>query len=145
MRRGPQFGIDLSQPHALVRLTLHENHPALTASAIQALVTNLAAAVMGISPPPAVRLPGTVVVMVRLGKDDPAALADLRTDVIEVTHRLDGTLSLGATIISGICRNPADFAHAHRASCAKWVRWQSRSIGRNGHYCSTTWASSGWW
>ncbi len=133
VRRGPQFGIDLSQPHALVRLTLHENHPALTASAIQALVTRTFAAVMGISPPPAVRLPGTVVVMVRLGKDDPAALADLRTDVIEVTHRLDGTLSLGATIISGICRNPADFAHAHRelremGSVAKSFDWQERAL-----------------
>lgn len=133
IRRGPQFGIDLSQPHALVRFTIEENRPPMSASAIQALVTRTFAAVLGSAPPPAVRLPGTVIVMVRLSEDDPTTLAQLRTDVVDITERLSGKLSLGATVISSICRNPGDFSHAHRelreiGSVAKSFDWGRRVL-----------------
>lgn len=133
VRRGPQFGIDLSQPHALVRLALDEPRSQMSASAIQALVTKTFVAVMGTAAPPAVRLPGTVIVMVRLACDDRDTLLSLRDDVVQITERLADRLTLGTTVISGICRDAADFSHAHRelrdiGSIARSFDWGRRVL-----------------
>lgn len=71
VRRGPQFGIDLTNPHVLVRFTVDDAQGQMSASAIQSLVTRTFSAVMSIPAPPAVRLPGAVIVMVRLSHDNP--------------------------------------------------------------------------
>uniref|UniRef100_UPI003D91EA4C helix-turn-helix domain-containing protein n=1 Tax=Gordonia sp. B7-2 TaxID=3420932 RepID=UPI003D91EA4C len=113
VRRGPQFGIDLTNPHVLVRFTVDDAQGQMSASAIQSLVTRTFSAVMSIPAPPAVRLPGAVIVMVRLSHDNPDVDA-IRTDVSTIADRLAGQLSLGTTVISGVCRVPTDFPHAHR-------------------------------
>ncbi|WP_279099724.1 helix-turn-helix domain-containing protein [Gordonia bronchialis] len=114
VRRGPQFGIDLTHPHVLVRFTVDDAQGQMSASAIQSLVTRTFAAVMSIPAPPAVRLPGAVIVMVRLPHDDPDDVRAIQTDVTTIAEKLTGQLSLGTTVISGICRVPGDFPHAHR-------------------------------
>ncbi|MGP3706225.1 GAF domain-containing protein [Gordonia paraffinivorans] len=131
VRRGPQFGIDLTNPHVLVRLTVDDTAGRLTASAIQNMVTRTFAQVMSTSPPPAVRLPGAVIVMVRLGADDPDEVTRVRDHVTTIRDRLAGELSLGATLISGICRSPVDYPHAHRdlremGNVAKSFGWDER-------------------
>ncbi|MDJ0452675.1 helix-turn-helix domain-containing protein [Gordonia amicalis] len=131
VRRGPQFGIDLTNPHVLVRFAVDDATDRLTASAIQSLVTRTFASVMSISPPPAVRLPGAVIVMVRLESDDLDEVGHVRDHVSTIRDRLSGDLSLGATLISGICRTPVDYPHAHRdlremGSVAKSFGWDER-------------------
>ncbi len=132
VRRGPQFGIDLTNPHVLVRFTVDDATDRLTASAIQSLVTRTFAAEMSISPPPAVRLPGAVIVMVRLESDDLDEVGRVRDHVSTIRDRLSADLSLGATLISGICRTPpVDYPHAHRdlremGSVAKSFGWDER-------------------
>lgn len=132
VRRGPQFGIDLTNPHVLVRFTVDDAQGQMSASAIQSLVTRTFSAVMSIPAPPAVRLPGAVIVMVRLSHDNPDVDA-IRTDVSTIADRLAGQLSLGTTVISGICRVPTDFPHAHRelrdiGSIARSFDWGTRVV-----------------
>ncbi|MCH5642140.1 MULTISPECIES: GAF domain-containing protein [unclassified Gordonia (in: high G+C Gram-positive bacteria)] len=132
VRRGPQFGIDLTNPHVLVRFTVDDAQGQMSASAIQSLVTRTFSAVMSIPAPPAVRLPGAVIVMVRLSHDNPDVDA-IRTDVSTIADRLAGQLSLGTTVISGVCRVPTDFPHAHRelrdiGSIARSFDWGTRVV-----------------
>lgn len=114
IRRGPQFGIDLTNPHVLVRFTLSAN-PRLTASVAQRLVTRRFREIFGIDEPAAVKLPGHIIVLVPLREGGSAdELAAVREKVQQVRASLQPDLATGATVISGVCREVADFPHASR-------------------------------
>ncbi|MEE2032660.1 helix-turn-helix domain-containing protein [Rhodococcus chondri] len=114
LRRGPQFGIDLTHPHALVRFALSAN-PRMTASAAQRLVTRRFREVMGIDEPAAVKLPGSIIVLLPLPAGGSAdELRTVRDRVGQVRATLKSDLSTAATVISGVCREVTDFPQASR-------------------------------
>ncbi|WP_339122835.1 helix-turn-helix domain-containing protein [Pseudonocardia sp. D17] len=113
LRRGPQFGIDLSEPHVIVRLAVGGGVSQLSASAGRGLVVRRFAAVLGGAEPPAVGLPGAVVVLVRLG-GRAGGPAELRDHVAEVVASLGPQLDVRTAVVSRVCRAAADFPRAHR-------------------------------
>jgi len=132
IRRGPQFGIDLSKPHVLIRLSVDDAPGQLSASATQTLVTRTFQDTLGITAPPAVRLPGAVIVLIPL-RGESTEIEKLRDHVSEVREKLVMQLSLGATIISSACQTPADYPHAHRelreiGSIARSFGWRGRVL-----------------
>ncbi|MBA4021628.1 MAG: CdaR family transcriptional regulator [Gordonia sp.] len=133
VRRGPQFGIDLSIPHVLVRFSVDDAPGTLSASATQNLVTRTFREVLEIPAPPAVRLPGAVIVLIPLATGDNAEIEALRQQVTAVRDRLSGQLALGATIISSACHTSVDYPHAHRelreiGSIARSFDWHGRIL-----------------
>lgn len=134
IRRGPQLGIDLSDPHVLVRFSVDDNPAQLSASAAQSLVTRTFNKILHIPEPPAVRLPGAVIVLVRLGSaNEIAELDELCAKVAEVRSALATLLDPGATVISSVCHQASDFAHAHRelrevGSIARSFNWKGRVL-----------------
>ncbi len=114
LRRGPQFGIDLTHPHVLVRFELSAD-PRTTASAAQRLVTRRFREVFGIDEPAAVKLPGHVIVLVPLPDGGSAEeMQTLRDRVGRVRESLQPELATGATVISGVCREVTGFPQAAR-------------------------------
>ncbi|MQA13607.1 MAG: GAF domain-containing protein [Pseudonocardiaceae bacterium] len=113
IRRGPQFGVDLSEPHVLVRISLAGGEQQLSASASRSLVVNRFARTLGIGEPPAVSLPDAVIVLIRL-TGTVAEPEGLRTHVESVVSSLTPHLRVRGGVISGVCRRPEDFPSAHR-------------------------------
>lgn len=115
IRRGPQFGIDLSEPHVLLRFSLDNTAQQISASAGRKLVVRQLAQLLGIPEPPAVSLPGVVIVLVGLraagGSGEPDGL---REPASEVRKALSPRLRIRTVVISGVCREAADFPLAHR-------------------------------
>ncbi|CDZ87350.1 GAF domain-containing protein [Rhodococcus ruber] len=130
VRRGPQFGIDLTYPHVLVRFTLAANQR-MSASAAQRLVTRRFQEVLGIDEPAAVKLPGSVIVLVPLPDDGCAEeLQRVRDAVSRIRASLQPQLATGATVISGVCREVTDFSQAARemrevAEIARSFEWSA--------------------
>lgn len=115
-RRGPQFGIDLSEPHVLVRVSMENTSQQLSASAARNLIAQHFAQSLGVHEPPTVSLPGVVIVLASLRKDDGSTIEpeDLRSNVLEVLAALAPRFSIRTAVISGTCRKAADFPIAHR-------------------------------
>ncbi|MCP2253770.1 PucR C-terminal helix-turn-helix domain-containing protein [Prauserella aidingensis] len=111
-RRGPQFGVNLSQPHVLVRFSLDSADQNVSVSAGRKLVGNQLARELSAPPPPAVSLPGAVIALVPL--DEAGAPEDLRMAVAAVRNELAPRLNVRAAAISAVCRSPEDFPLAHR-------------------------------
>jgi len=116
IRRGHQFGVDLAEPHVLVRVCFAsggQQQP--SASASRNLVVRQFATVLGGSEPPAVSIPGAVIVLVRPHRD---ARHDgpegLRSAVEFVMAGLGPTSGTRSAVISSVCRTAADFTVAHR-------------------------------
>lgn len=128
LRRGPQFGIDLTHPHVLVRFALSTD-PRMTASAAQRLVTRRFREILGIDEPAAVKLPGSIIVLVPLPDGGSAEeLRTVRERVGQVQTSLQPHLATGATVISGVCRDVTDFPPASRemrevADIARSFEW----------------------
>ncbi|QTJ70800.1 GAF domain-containing protein (plasmid) [Rhodococcus sp. ZPP] len=128
LRRGPQFGIDLTHPHMLVRFTLSAN-PRMTASAAQRLVTRRFREILGIEEPAAVKLPGSIIVLIPLPAGGSAEeLRTVRERVGHVRTSLQPHLATGTTVISGVCRDVTDFPPAARemrevADIARSFEW----------------------
>ncbi|TCN50915.1 GAF domain-containing protein [Rhodococcus sp. SMB37] len=114
LRRGPQFGIDLTHPHVMVRFALSANLR-MTASAAQRLVTRRFREILGIDEPAAVKLPGSIIVLVPLPDGGSAEeLSRLRDQVSLARASLQPELATSVTVISGICREVTDFPQAAR-------------------------------
>lgn len=111
-RRGPQFGVNLSQPHVLVRFSLDAADQNVSVSAGRKLVGHQLARELGVLRPPVVSLPGAVIALVRLEETD--SPEDLRTGVAAVRDALAPRLTVRAAAISAVCRCPEDFPMAHR-------------------------------
>lgn len=116
IRRGPQFGIDLSEPHVLVRFSLDSTAPQVSASAARRLVVRQLAKELGSAEPLAVSLPGVIIVLVGLRREDegttePGALRDAASAVLS---ELSPRLNIRTAVISGTCRKAEDFPIAHR-------------------------------
>ncbi|MHA4854945.1 helix-turn-helix domain-containing protein [Rhodococcus sp. MSC1_016] len=128
LRRGPQFGIDLTHPHMLVRFSLSAN-PRMTASAAQRLVTRRFREILGIEEPAAVKLPGSIIVLIPLPAGGSAEeLRTVRERVGHVRTSLQPHLATGTTVISGVCRDVTDFPPAARemrevADIARSFEW----------------------
>lgn len=116
IRRGPQFGIDLTEPHVLLRFSLENTAQQLSASAGRRLVVRQLAQSLGIPEPPAVSLPGVVIVLVGLRSAGGQSYEpeDLRGPAGEVREALAPRLRISTVVISGTCREAADFPLAHR-------------------------------
>lgn len=115
VRRAPQFGVDLSEPHVVVRLGVGSGTQQLSASAGRSLIVRRFADVLGGPEPPAVGLPGAVVVLVRLnGHGRAGGPAELRGPVEEVVASLGPLLDVRTAVVSRVCRAAADFPRAHR-------------------------------
>lgn len=116
LRRGPQFGIDLSHPHVLVRFALERSGQGLSASAARKLVVRQLAQELGIPEPPAVSLPGVVIALLSLANEGASLCEpeDLRTGVDGVRSALTPKLQTSTAIISSPCRSVSDFPMAHR-------------------------------
>lgn len=132
VRRGPQFGIDLSEPHVLVRFGLDGAGHELSASEARRLVVQGLAHVLGIPQPPAVSLPGVVIVLLGLSRAEsaPSAPEDLREQVNAVCSDLTPKLHIRTAVISGACRGIGDFPIAHRE--LREVEEIARSFGWHG-------------
>ena len=115
IRRGPQFGVDLSEPHVLVRVAVESATQQLSASAVRGLLVRRFAEVLGCTEPPTVGLPGAVIVLVRLRPEDGfGEPEELRGRVEAVVASLSRQLDVRTAVISAVCRTAADFPHAHR-------------------------------
>ncbi|GAA4903582.1 sugar diacid utilization regulator [Actinomycetospora succinea] len=110
-RRGLPFGVDLTEPHVLVRLTVEsgEGHP--HASVARRLVVSDLALRLGTDEPPATTLPGAVVVLVRLGSATPD---EVRAHVAAVADALVLRVRIRGGVVSAVCRGPEEFPRAHR-------------------------------
>lgn len=113
LRRAPQFGVDLSEPHVLVRISLAGGEQQLSASASRSLVVRRLAETLGSGEPPAVSLPGAIIVLVRL-TGSAADPEDLRRHIEAVVSTPTPRLRVRGAVISGVCRRPEDFPAAHR-------------------------------
>lgn len=115
-RRATQFGIDLSEPHALVRLSMEGTSHQFSASTMRKLVVQHFARVLGVREPLTVSLPGVVIVLVRLCGDDGNSLEpeDLRFSVSEALTELQPRFRARTTVISSACHGAGDFPVAHR-------------------------------
>ncbi len=153
-RRGTQFGIDLSEPHVLVRLAVESGEVQVNASTVRNRVTQgLAARLLRTAEPPAISLPGAVIVLVRLdpragggaanagrtganggpgagaGRGIVGSPEDLRRHVAALSGALAPRLHVRGAVISAVCRRPEDFPHAHRE--LRELDELSRSFGWN--------------
>ncbi|MFI5607466.1 helix-turn-helix domain-containing protein [Amycolatopsis sp. NPDC051903] len=111
-RRAPQFGVNLAQPHVLVRFSLDNASQNVSVSAGRKLVIRQLATALSVPEPPAVSLPGAVVALLTL----PSGLEprDLRDSVASVRTGLSPRLNVRTAVISGVCHSPEDFPLAHR-------------------------------
>ncbi|MEV8606939.1 GAF domain-containing protein [Amycolatopsis sp. NPDC051373] len=111
-RRGPQFGVNLAQPHVLVRFALDNASQNVSVSVGRKLVIRSLATVLSVSEPAAVSLPGAVVALLSLPEGSEPR--DLRAAVDEVRLAVGPRLRVRTAVISGVCRSPEDFPLAHR-------------------------------
>ncbi len=129
-RRGVPFGVDLSQPHALVRIAIDRGHGHVHAHASAArgrIVTGLAAR-LGTDEPPATSLPGAVVVLVRLNASSGVSSPEqLRGHLEALAEALQPGVRVRGAVVSAVCREPEDFPRAHRE--LREVEELSRSFG----------------
>lgn len=115
IRRAPQFGLDLSEPHVLVRLAVDSAAQQVSATVGRGLVAQRFAEILGYGEPPTVGLPGAVIVLVRLCRQNGVAgPEELRGHVESVVRSLSPQLDVRTAVISGMCRVAADFPRAHR-------------------------------
>ncbi|MDQ0382303.1 GAF domain-containing protein [Amycolatopsis thermophila] len=112
VRRGPQFGVDLSQPHVLVRFSLDSANQSVSVSVGRKLVVEQLARALDVPDPAAVSLPGAVIALVRL--PDGAVPEDLRDAVGQVRAAVAPRLRVSTATISAVCRSAEDFPMAHR-------------------------------
>lgn len=131
-RRGLPFGVDLSEPHVLVRLTVEsgEGHP--HASVARRLVVGDLARRLGTDEPPATTLPGAVVVLVRLG-EAVATPEEVRAHVAAVADSLVLRVRVRGAVVSAECREPEEFPRAHRElreieELARSFGWERRVV-----------------
>ncbi len=127
-RRGLPFGVDLGEPHVLVRLAVEsgEGHPHASV-ARRHIVTDLAAR-LGTDEPPATTLPGAVVVLVRLGAVAGVSDPDgVRAHVAAVADAVVPRVRVRGGVVSATCREPEDFPRAHRE--LREVEELARSFG----------------
>ncbi|PXY29169.1 CdaR family transcriptional regulator [Prauserella coralliicola] len=113
VRRSPQFGIDLTRPHVLVRFSLGKADQHVSVSAGRRLVIQQLAAALGESDPAAVSLPGAVIALVPLSRDR-AVPESLRDTIAGVRETLSPVLNIHTAVISAVCRAPEDFPMAHK-------------------------------
>jgi sugar diacid utilization regulator/GAF domain-containing protein len=114
-RRAQQFGVDVTRPHVLVRFAMPDHAPQLPASARRAAVVRAAAQVFGRDEPPAVSVPGAVILLLRLpGDAGAAALHRLHDGVVAVVEAARVPAGVRRAVVSGVCRGVADFPPAHR-------------------------------
>lgn len=124
-RRGVPFGVDLNEPHALVRLAIEGGQHA---SAARARVVADLAARLGTDELPATSLPGALVLLVRLG--DPSGVFspdELRDHLEALAQALTPQVRLRGAVVSAVCRQPEDFPRAHRE--LREIEELSRSFG----------------
>jgi sugar diacid utilization regulator/GAF domain-containing protein len=117
LRRGPQFGIDLSRPHVLIQFGLDPasrvvSGHAVSGSAARKLVARQLAATLGIPEPAAVSLRGTIIALA--GLDHDAVPEDLRPALEDVRSAIRSRLDARTVVVSGVCREPGDYPLAHR-------------------------------
>lgn len=129
-RRGSQFCIDLAETHVLVRFAVEAN-PAFSATAGRRTVVRQLAETLGIPEPAAVSLPGVVIVLVSLARlAEGSGPEALRGPVAQVRDALEGTFPVRTAVISGECRQIADFPIAHREM--REIEDLARSFGWSG-------------
>ena len=114
-RRGLPFGVDLTEPHVLVRLTVEsgEGHP--HASVARRLVVDDLARRLGTDEPPATTLPGAVVLLVPIGSGTGVSTPDeVRAHIAAVADALVSRVRILGGVVSAVCREPEEFPRAHR-------------------------------
>ena len=127
-RRGVPFGVDLTEPHVLVRLAVESGEGHLHASVARRLVVADLATRLGTDEPPANTLPGAVVVLVRLGEAAGVSHPDeVRAHVAAVADAVVPRVCVRGGVVSAVCREPEDFPRAHRE--LREVEELSRSFG----------------
>lgn len=122
-RRAPLFGIDLEQPHVVVRLAL-EAEPGLGGSARRTLLAGRIAAALdhvgdtpgpGCATPLAVTVPGADVLLLTLPEGpDNQVLRDVRQAVERVIEELSDEAPVRGAAVSRVLRDVADYPRAHR-------------------------------
>lgn len=129
-RRGVSFGVDLAEPHVLVRLAVESRDADLHASVARRHIVADLAARLGTDEPPATTLPGAVVVLVRLDRSDGASgPEEVRGHVAAVADALAPRVHVRGAVVSPVCREPEDFPRAHRE--LREVAELARSFGRS--------------
>ncbi len=127
-RRGLPFGVDLNEPHALVRLAVEGGHGHPHASTARGQIVAGLAARLGTDEPPAISLPGAVVVLVRLGASSGMSTPEeLRGRLEALAEALGPRVRVRGVVVSAVCREPEDFPRAHRE--LREVEELSRSFG----------------
>lgn len=115
-RRGRVLGVDLGQPHVLVRVGVGAGEPAAPVPKVDRRndLVKLIARELGLRDVIATRVPAAHVLLVPLtGGSDMSAVRRVRDAVLAATSasRTKGDI---AGVISTICRSPEDFPRAHR-------------------------------
>ncbi|GLZ46917.1 hypothetical protein Acsp06_31020 [Actinomycetospora sp. NBRC 106375] len=126
-RRGVPFGVDLAEPHVLVRLAVESGDADLHASVARRHIVAGLAARLGTDEPPATTLPGAVVLLVRLAGT--AGPDEVRDHVAAVADALAPRVRVRGAVVSAVCREPEDFPRAHRE--LREVEELARSFGRS--------------
>ncbi|MHC1560516.1 GAF domain-containing protein [Actinomycetospora sp. C-140] len=126
-RRGVPFGVDLAEPHVLVRLAVESGDADLHASVARRHIVAGLAARLGTDEPPATTLPGAVVLLVRLA--GAAGPDEVRDHVAAVADALAPRVRVRGAVVSAVCREPEDFPRAHRE--LREVEELARSFGRS--------------
>ncbi|NMI01833.1 helix-turn-helix domain-containing protein [Pseudonocardia acidicola] len=122
-RRAPQFGVDLSEPHVLVRLCADGSPPdegpgERPTPGRRNLVVRALAEALGVPEPAAVAVPGAMIVLLRLPRAAEAGLLDDLRRRLEAMVRgaghPDRIPGVRVAVVSTVCRRAGDFAAAHR-------------------------------
>ncbi|KAA9166330.1 GAF domain-containing protein [Amycolatopsis acidicola] len=113
VRRSPQFGIDLTRPHVLVRFSRGDARQNVSVSEGRKLVIRQLAAALGEAGPAAVSLPGAVIALVPLPRDG-GVPESLRATIDDVRTAVAPHLDIRTAVISAVCRTPDDFSMAHK-------------------------------
>ena len=113
-RRAPLFGIDLEQPHVVVRLAL-EAEPRLGGSARRSLLAGRIAAALDCATPLAVTVPGADVLLLPLPEGpDTRVLRHVQRAVAQVIDDLSDEVPVRGAAVSRVLRDVADYPRAHR-------------------------------
>jgi sugar diacid utilization regulator len=130
VRRAPLFGVDLEQPHVVVRLALDPD-PGLTGRARRSLLSQRLGAALGGTHPLAVTVPGADVLLVALPEGgEGEALRATRRAVERVLADIAGEVRTRGAAISPVVRQVAEYARAHRELRSVLEATQAVAAGR---------------
>lgn len=131
VRRGPQFGVDFSRPHILVRISFADDKGEVSQNIAHSMILRRLRFSEEVTEPPTVSVPGAVIILLRVS--DAGALDELRAELTEIVAKLRARLPVRSVVISDVCTQIEHFANAHKEmrdidGLAKVFGWSGRVL-----------------